>query len=453
MALRNKMKVWMMAIGAIVTVLARAQDTAIHRFSVQQAIAYGEKHNVQVKNALIDVKLQEQTNRDLTGTAYPQINGNGTFTYNAEVPVSLVPGEFFGQPPGSFIPLKFGVKYAATGGLSLDQLLFDGQVFVGLQARQTALDFRQKNVEVTEEMIKANIAKIYYQLVVSKTAIQLFDDNIERLDKLLHDTKEIYKNGFAEKIDIDKVSVQLANVQTDKVKTVTQAANGYLGLKLLMGMPIKDSLVLTDSVSYDKLREGLVDGSNFQYSDRKEYEYADLGIKLGQYNIKRYKLSQIPTLSLNGYYNYNAQRNEFTFLKTGVNYPWYSVSAINLNLKIPIFHGFSTKAKIETAKLQLQQSINDRENLKLSIDEEIETAKNNFSAAIATVDFQKQNMGLAENVYEQTRKKYEAGTGSQEEINTAETDLRTAQSNYVNSIYAAIVAKIDYLKAIGKLPD
>jgi outer membrane protein TolC len=124
-----------------------------------------------------------------------------------------------------------------------------------------------------------------------------------------------------------------------------------------------------------------------------------------------------------------------------------------LNLKIPIFHGFSTKAKIETAKLQLQQSINDRENLKLSIDEEIETAKNNFSAAIATVDFQKQNMGLAENVYEQTRKKYEAGTGSQEEINTAETDLRTAQSNYVNSIYAAIVAKIDYLKAIGKLPD
>src|SRR5262249_12101278 len=146
-------------------------------------------------------------------------------------------------------------------------------------ARQTAIDFRQKNVEVTEEMIKANIAKIYYQLVVSKTAIQLFDDNIARLDKLLHDTKEIYKNGFAEKIDIDKVSVQLANVQTDKVRTVTQAANGYLGLKLLMGMPIKDSLVLTDSVSYDKLREGLVDGSNFQYSDRKEYQYADLGIK------------------------------------------------------------------------------------------------------------------------------------------------------------------------------
>jgi outer membrane protein TolC len=220
-----------------------------------------------------------------------------------------------------------------------------------------------------------------------------------------------------------------------------------------MGMPIRDSLVLTDSVSYDKLSEGLVDGSNFKYSDRKEYQYADLGIKLNQYNIKRYKLSQIPTLSLNGYYNYNAQRNEFTFLKTGVNYPWYSVSAINLNLKIPIFHGLSTKARIEEARLQLQKSLNERENLKLSIDEEIETARNNFSAAIATVDFQKENMGLAENVYDQTKRKYDAGTGSQVEINNAETDLRTAQSNYVNAIYAAIVAKIDYLKAIGKLPD
>ncbi|MFI5185496.1 MAG: TolC family protein [Chitinophagales bacterium] len=450
MELRNKLKVWMLALSTVGMASLKAQDSAVHRFSLQQAIDYAQKNNVQVKNALIDVQLQEQTNKDFTGAAYPQINGSGTFTYNAQIPVSLIPGEFFGQP-GTFVPLKFGVKYNATGGISLDQILFDGQVFVGLQARTTLIDFQEKNVEITEELIKANINKIYYQLVISKTQIELLDANIARLEKLLHDTKEIYKNGFAEKLDVDKVSVQLANVQTEKIKALNQVENGYLGLKLLMGMPMKDSLVLTDEINDDKVKEGLLDGSAFQYSDRKEYQYVELGIKLNQYNIRRYKLSKIPTLSLNAYYDKNAQRNDFTFFKGGGANQWYSFSAINVKLNIPIFHGFSTRAKIEGAKLDLQKSINQWEFLKLSIDNEIETAKNDFRSGIATLDFQKKNMEVAETVYDQTKKKYEAGTGSQIEISNAETDLKTAQTNYITALYDAIISRVDYLKAIGKL--
>src|SRR6266478_9519481 len=164
---RNKLKGLIMATIMAVSLSLQAQDSAIHRFSLQQAVDYAEKNNVQVKNALLDVRIQEESNKDITSAAYPQINGSGTFTYNSQIPVSLIPGEFFGQP-GTFVPLKFGVKYNATGGISLDQLLFDGQVFVGLQARKTSIDFRQKNVEITEETTKANINKIYYQLVVSK---------------------------------------------------------------------------------------------------------------------------------------------------------------------------------------------------------------------------------------------------------------------------------------------
>ena len=81
---------------------------------------------------------------------------------------------------------------------------------------------------------------------------------------------------------------------------------------------------------------------------------------------------------------------------------------------------------------------------------EVETAKNNFQTAITNLDFQKQNMELAESVYNQTKKKYEAGTGDQIEIINAETDLRTAQTNYLSAMYNAIIAKVDYLKAIGK---
>ncbi len=451
MKVRNKGRAWILVM-LLFPAMGMAQPidslTTKHEFSIQQAVDYATKNNVQVKNALLDVRIQEQTNREITAAAYPQINGSFSLVDNIKTPVSLIPAEFFGGTPGTYEKFPFGIKYNATGGISLDQLLFDGQVFVGLQARKTVMDFSQKNVEITSEMIKANIHKIYYQLVVGQTQIALLDANITRLEKLLHDTREIYKNGFAEKLDVDKVSVQLANLQTEKTKALNQIQNGYNGLKLLMGMPVRDSLILTDTISYDQVREGLPQLAEFKYSDRKEYQYAELGIKLNEFNIKRYKLSRIPTVSLNGYYNYNAQRPHFNFFSGG---EWFPVSAITLRVNVPIFNGFSTRAKIEKATLELQKSINQRETLKLSIDNDIEIAKNNFRTAIATLDFQKKNMELAETVYDQTKKKFESGVGSNLEINTAQTDLKAAQTNYISALYDAIIAKIDFLKATGKL--
>jgi len=454
---KNKRREWII-IMALFPVFGTAQNMssgktdsakiATHEFSVRQAVDYATKNNVEVKNALLNVRIQEQTNRELTSAALPQISGTGSFVYNMKLPVSLVPAEFFGGQPGEFQKIAFGLKYNATAGVQLNQLLFDGQVFVGLQARETVLKFQQKNVEVTEEMIRTNIYKIYYQLVASKQTIELLDANIERSEKLLKDTRVIHENGFAEKLDVDKVSVALTNLQTEKIKALNQIENGYMGLKLLMGMPANEGLVLTDTLSYDQIKNDLLVPEGFNYAERKEYQYAELGVKLNEFNIRRYKLSRYPTLSLNGYYNKNAQRNEFNFFDNG---DWYNISAVTLNLNIPIFTGFSAKAKIQKAKFEWEQSINQREYLKISIDNDIQVAKNNYRTAISTMDFQKKNMELAESVYQQTKKKYEAGIGSQTEINTAQADLKTAQTNYITSLYDAIIAKVDFLKATGRL--
>ncbi|RYY64515.1 MAG: TolC family protein, partial [Chitinophagaceae bacterium] len=94
---------------------------------------------------------------------------------------------------------------------------------------------------------------------------------------------------------------------------------------------------------------------------------------------------------------------------------------------------------------------NSVEGLRLSIDQQVLTAQNNFASALSTLDNQKRNMELAEKVYNQTRKKYEIGSGSQTEITAADADLRTAQSNYYNALYDAINARIELLRATGKL--
>lgn len=440
-----------------------------YEFNVEQTIAYAKKHNVQVKNALLTIQSQIQTNREITASAFPTITGAMGTQYFPNVAVQTLPNfispatyqvlvnegvkDGNGNPikmPGNFdfIQAQFGTKWNASAGVSLQQLLFDGQVFVGLQARKASIDFQNSAADVTEVNIKSNIYKIYYQLIVSKTQIQLLDANIGRLEKLSNDISALYKNGFAEKIDEDKVAVQLTNIRTEKIKALNSIAIGYMGLKTLIGMPVSDTIILTETLDYSKIKENLSADTSYKHEDRKEFQYLSHAKRLNEYNIKRYQLSYLPTLALGANFNKIAQRNQFNFFSKG---DWFSSSAIGLNLSVPIFSGFAKDARVKRARIELQTTENQLENLKLTIDNEVEQAIAKYNSSIVSMEAQKRNMDLAERVYGQTKKKYEIGTGSNTEINAADVDLKTAQTNYITSLYDAIIAKVDYLKAIGKL--
>ncbi|HEX2608414.1 MAG TPA: TolC family protein [Flavisolibacter sp.] len=438
-----------------------------HEFSAKDAVDYARKNSAQVKNALLDIQIQQQQNKEITASALPQINGNAGLNYFPNVGIQTFPNFIAagtygvlsqegvkngaGQPIAApsdfgFIQAQFGTKFTNSVGISLQQLLFDGQVFVGLQARRASIEFITKASEVTEENIRANIYKVYYQLAASRNQIGILDANIARLQKLASDTKALFENGFAEKLDISKIDVQLSNLQTERQKALNQVNNGYLGLKLLMGMPIRDSLVLTDSITYNDIRNGVLEATQYNYTDRKEFQYAEIGLKLGEYNIRRYQLSKLPTVSLSSNYNLNRQANKF-----GFGGQWFKSSLIGLNVSVPIFSGFRNEARIAGARLQQQQNRNNLEALKISIDRDVQQAINNYSSSLATLDAQKRNMELAETVYNQTRLKFQEGIGSNTEISTAQSDLQVAQNNYILSLYDAIYAKIDFLKATGKL--
>ena len=443
-----KKNLFIITVFFVTTTFAQDQKT-VHAFSLADAVTYAQKNNVQVKNSLLDIDIQIQTNKEIASAALPSIGSSLGGTNFLTIPTSLLPGQIFGGAVGTFIPVQFGTKFNANYGANFNQILFDGQVFIALQARATSLDWKRKNAALTEENIKANIYKIYYQLSASKTQLNILDANIERLQKLANDAAVMYKNGFAEKLDVDKVNVQLNNLQTEKLKANNSVTIGFMGLKMLMGMPVKDSLILTDVINETNLSTDVLFEDNFEYGIRKDFQYLTTIQKLSEFNIKRYQLSFLPTITMNGAYTKNAQRTKFDFFdKKG---SWFETALIGLNLNFPLFNGGARVAKINKAKLELQQVDNQMTALKNNIDNELSQAKLNYMSSVATVNFQKKNMQLAENVYSQTKKKFEAGAGSNTEISAAQADLVAAQNNFMNALYTALIAKVDLLKASGKL--
>lgn len=423
--------------------VATAQETLT--LTAKDAVRLAIRNSPTVRNALLDIQIQEQTNREVTSAALPQITGTGQVTDFLAIPTQQLPGEIVGQPAGTFIPVKFGTKWNASFGAQLSQLLFDGQVFIGLQARDASMRMVTMQKNVTEEQIGVNVEKIYYQIIVGERQITSLDANISRFQKLLNDTKIIFKNGFVEKLDVDKVTVQLNNIETEKSKVRNQLDRGYAGLKFLMNVPQSTTVVLADTLSLDQVQAGILD-SSYDVKNRKEYQLLQTLKELRNFNIKRYQLSQLPTVALFSNFSTNAQRSQFNFFNGE---RWFNTAPVGLNISMPIFDGFARRARIQRARLEYQKTVNDEANLVASIDNDIVQSRLSWRTAMLTLENQQRNVQLAESVYNTTKLKYEQGLGSNQEIYNAQTELRVAQNNYYSALYDAIVAKVDYEKASG----
>lgn len=466
---RFRKLIWMMTGLLSGTASLMAQEIALNKFSVKQAVEFALKNSYQVKNQLEGIKAQEQVNREVTSMAYPQISSSIGFNYFPNIPVQSFPNfikaatygvlENEGVKNGSgnpiispsdfgFVQAQFGTKLTASASVDMSWLLFDGQVFVGLQARDAVMLFVKKNKEVTEEQIKTNIHKIYYQLLIGKKQLDVLDANIVRFEKLSRDVKIIYQNGFAEKLDVDRVAVALTNLKTEKIKMENMLESGLAGMKFLMGMPQKDQLILTDSITDEHIADDLADAL-YNYGDRKEFQQMEIAEKLSEYNVKRYKLSYYPTLAAFGSYSKNAQRNKFNFFDFSES--WFPTGVVGVKLSMPIFSGFAKDARVKKAKIELNQTRNSKEMLKQAIDMEVEQSRIKMKSALLTIHAQKDNMKLAEDILNVASKKFEHGIGPNQDIIIAQTELKTAQTNYYAALYDAIIAKTDYLKAAGKL--
>jgi outer membrane protein TolC len=130
---------------------------------------------------------------------------------------------------------------------------------------------------------------------------------------------------------------------------------------------------------------------------------------------------------------------------------YYQTRLIGATLSLNVFDGLQRHYKIQQAKLDLKKGENSLKNLQLAIELEGASAVVNYNNAVSSLQVQKRNLELAQNVYNVSQKKYEQGVGSNLEVVNAQASLKESQTNYFNAVYDMLVYKIDYLKATGSL--
>lgn len=449
---------------------SEAQQT--YNITAKQAVDIAFQNVAALKNARLDYKISEALNKEITGAALPQISGSVQGNHYLSLPLIQFPDaaedaiyrvlEREGVKDASGMPInpdnaKFNVNsfsffapWNVTGSLTVNQLLFEPQVFVGLQARKALLESSDINIKVEEDKIREAVYKSYYAVLIAEKQLLFTRESIKRLEKLSADMDVMFKNGFVEKLDIDKTTVTLNNTKAIENQLNNAIAIGYAVLKATMGLTQSDSVILADSLSSEAIKDGILE-ENFSYENRNEIKLLNKAVELQGFDIRRYKLSYAPTVA--AFYNFqrNGQRNENFESYTGKPWFWYNTSIIGINVSIPIFDGNQKKYKIKQSQATLEKVMNTLDNAKKGIDMERTVARNTLNNSILTMDVQEKNMQLAERVYNTVKKKYEQGLGSSFEVLQSDTDMQQAQSNYFKALYDAMIARVSYLKALGSL--
>ena len=431
----------------VITFNAKAQlaDTVAH-FSLQEAIDYAQKYHSSIQNAKIDEEIAANTVKQTIGIGLPQVSGNVNFQDFIKVPTSLVPGEIFGQP-GRLLPVQFGVKYQSSFGLELNQLLFDGTYIVGLQASKTYRELSMKSLKRSRIETSVAVTKAYYSVLVSNEQLNLLDANMVRLKKTLDDTKALYKNGFVEKIDVDRLTVLTNNLETERENVIRLLELNVNLLKFQMGMSVQSKLTLKDSITGLQVAQTFAVSDTSVYKNRIEYSLLETQKKLNELDLKRYKSQFLPSLSAFGSTSQNALSNSFGTMFDRS----FPTTLIGFRLSVPIISGGIKLYQVRNAKLEILKTQNNLINLRNGISLEVEQAQTIYRNGLKSLENQNRNMELAQEVLRVTKIKYEQGVGSSIEVTTAETSLKESQNNYINALYDLLINKVNMDKALGKI--
>lgn len=431
-------------------------DTATRNMSLADCINYAYEHQDSVKNATLDVKSAEYKIKETIGSGLPQINGAASFQYYFTPPPSVGPnfadltsGKPF-NPNAPLVKYPFGAtNYSNTYTLQASQLLFSGTYIVGLQAVKTFRELSQRNLTRTKIETSVAVSKAYYQVLVSNEQIKLLDANIAQIKEQLDQTIQQNKQGFVEKIDVDRLQVQYDNLVTNRENTVRLLDLNYQMLKFQMGMPVYDKINLTDKLEDIDINQNLADYSTDTafYRNRIEYSLLETNVKLNQLNAKSKKAEFLPTFSANGGYGEIFEENHFRYLYDHA----YNDSYIGLSLNIPIFSGGQRINQLRQLNITTEKAKNDLADAKNALSLQASNARITYYNNLQSLNNQKHAQALAQEVLHVARVKYQQGVGSSLEVTQAETDLQSADNQYIQALYNLLVGKVDLEKAFGRI--
>jgi outer membrane protein TolC len=378
------------------------------------------------------------------GSGLPQVNFSGSWDDFLFLPTSLIPGEFFGRP-GEMIPVQFGTNYNLSGALDASQMLYNQTWLVALKMARQMLQQNDLSTEKTRIEVVYDVAQSYYLAQITMQQIRNMKANLEKIEKAEKIAQSQWENGLIKKIDLDRIVVQKLNMITDLERLQVLYLQELSMQKYFMGLSQEQEISLDDSIANSSLPPG-PKGDLSNHIDirmiEKQKEIVGTSIRMDQSGY-------FPNLTLIGSMSYINQSN--TMYLFGKSTDWFNTSLVGLRLSVPVFSGMQRHYKVSQTRVELDKLKVTEEDTRKLIQINSEDAERKLLNSIEAEKRQRENMALADRVYNISQEQYQKGVIPLTDLLTAETALSDAQSNHTYALVQMKLSELNYLKANGKL--
>lgn len=414
-------------------------------FTLEEAVVYALKHNYSAINADRDIIDAQKQKWETIATGLPQISGDISYQNQLKQPQSqfpsiLVPEQFLPdgvvQGPDTFVPIIFGQAQQATATVTLQQQIFDGSYIVGVQATKAFLSFSSNNKEKTGLEVKKSVVEAYGNVLLAKESVSILKNNKATLEKNLFETRKIFENGLGDEESVEQLQITLYSVENQLKNAQRLEKITVQMLNLVMGLDIENPTLLVndlDQLAQKQIASGVLE-SEFNIENNVDYK---LAINLNEQRFFEWKLAKSRALpTLNAFVNYRAFAfsDQFDFLSQ----TYFQSSLLGFDLKIPIFSSLKRSASTKRAKIALEKAKTQLTEAKHTIRLQLENAKSNYILAIEQYGTSKKNLSLAERIEQKNQVKYLEGIATSFELRQAQTQLYTAQQEYLQSMVNVI---------------
>lgn len=415
----------------------KPEDSLLQNATIENCIQYAVQHNPNLQNAKINEDITEAIIKSKLADWYPQVNFNYNLQHNFQLPTFNFNGNL----------AHSGTKNTSNTGFGITQNIFNRDV---LLASRTSTDIRlsaNENTKAQKINISVLVSKAFYDQILTIQQLRVIEEDIVRNEQSAKDAFYQYQSGLVDKTDYKRATIALNNSKAQKIFSEQSLKGKSAYLKELMGYPDSENIKLVyDTTAMEK--EIYIDTlQSLDYNSRIEMQQLQTQKKLQQYNLQYYKWSFLPDVYAFGNYNLNFLNNQFSKLYSAS----YPNSFMGITLSLPIFQGGKRLQQIKQAQLQIRQVDNDMMSFQNQINTQYQQAMASYKSNLYNFFSLKENLSLANEVYDVIRLQYRSGVKAFLEVINAETDLRTAQINYYNALYEVLSSKIDVAQALGNI--
>lgn len=461
---RVKLMCAMLVFTLVVGKSAKAQQS----FTLKEAQDYAVENSYKTKSAHFDVEKAKKVIKETIAIGLPQISGEFNFQNFLEIPTQVLP-DFVsptviqtlidnnlldpadvsqGEPQS--IAAQFGTKYNVSGGIKVEQLIFDGSYIVGLQASRTYLQLSKNSLEKSEKGIREDIMRAYAAVLIAEENMEIQQEAKASLQSTLKETEAFYENGFLEEQDVDQIRLLYVNAENAASNAERQVDLAYDFLKFQMGIPIAESVDLKDSLKnmmWDSSQDVLL-AKQFSADEHIDFRILSTQEEVNSLAMKNQKAQYLPRITASFNITRNYISNDAGFWESGSE--WFPTEILGVRMSVPIFSSFQKRARVQQAKIDLQKVQLQKLQVKESLELQAKTAKSDYMFYISQYNNDTEGMELAEKIYERMQIKYNEGVSTSMDLTQSHNQYLEKQGAYINSLFQLFDAKASLYQALNK---